>query len=474
MAESESTGLTEPGREEELDWTSKLPDEVLVSVLSFLTLKEAVSTSVLSSRWRNLWRWADLELDFDGSKVLVDMYDRLLHRNEPFVEEKRQWFKNWVNVVVSQLHNAPKLKKLRVVFSLTNQCNCERDIDRWLEFSISRRVESLHLDLQVPPDYQYRLDYDYAFSEECYNHIKAPAGLRDIKFLTSLRLNCVDIRGEVLEHFVHNCPLLEELVVRMSNSLKMLRVVGSSQSPLRLKHLELRYCNSLKSLEINHAPRLVRLIFDNCFAVKEDLQVKNCPCLVDLTLGLYSARYDSTFKALYGNASQLKSMFLKIFWESGLLPLDMAEHTHLERLIIQVNGGSYGSLLRLTPLINACPRLHTVQVFLHTHYSENPYNGGPRDVGIVKRHRPSIKVVEIVGFSGFEMESDFVEYVMEYFVGLERLVIDRGLEAPFFYDGVTFGTRKSRVCSEEQACTAEKLALEFKSKAPPTLEFVVI
>ncbi|CAN1233509.1 hypothetical protein LINPERPRIM_LOCUS3931 [Linum perenne] len=42
---------------------------------------------------------------------------------------------------------------------------------------------------------------------------------------------------------------------------------------------------------------------------------------------------------------------------------------------------------------------------------------------------------------------------MDYFVGLERIVIDRGLTTPI---------------------SAKEMALDLKSKASPTIEFIVI
>ncbi|CAI0625581.1 unnamed protein product [Linum tenue] len=492
----DSAGLTQQGREEEekgvdgiektmtsafllteleeheLDLTSKLPDDVVIHLLSFLNLKEAIRTSVLSGRWRDLWKSANLALDFEAEKELLDIYNGWIIFDDHAMVKYRMWYKNAVNGVVRQLqqHNrATKHTKFRVGFTLTNPSNYDGDIDRWVEYAISKRVECLDLTFYVRCKGDTRKLY--VFSEACYNHIKTPDGLSDVKSLRSLRLNCVAVRTDILEHFISSCPLLEELAVaRASNSLKKLRVVGSSQSPLRLKYLELRYLDYLKSLEIDHTPCLVRLIYDECLRM-EELRVGNCPGLVDLNLGLHS-RYNFAFEAFSGCASQLKSLLLKTNSILGKLLSHVAEHPHLERLMIQVNGGGNRSLVELIPLVNACPRLHTLQVFLHT--SRCAFEFCDQDVVHTKMTRESIKVVEIVGFRGYEMDCQLVEYIMEYFVGLKRIVIDRAIETPFFYDEWLFGGKKIKACTQADADDAEKLALGFKSRAPPALEFIVI
>ncbi|ESQ41884.1 hypothetical protein EUTSA_v10013420mg [Eutrema salsugineum] len=65
------------------DRISILPEPLLCHILSFLTTEEAVWTSVLSSRWRYIWKWVPrLELDssdFTNDKTCVDFIDKFLN-----------------------------------------------------------------------------------------------------------------------------------------------------------------------------------------------------------------------------------------------------------------------------------------------------------------------------------------------------------------------------------------------------------
>ncbi|XP_040369631.1 probable FBD-associated F-box protein At5g38565 isoform X2 [Rosa chinensis] len=91
-----------------VDRISGLPDEILVSILSLLPLKEAQATSILSRRWQYVWAYCTT-LNFDDEKNLVRL--RLSDR-EALELEMCSYHDHGVKKVPlprSELQNAPML-----------------------------------------------------------------------------------------------------------------------------------------------------------------------------------------------------------------------------------------------------------------------------------------------------------------------------------------------------------------------------
>lgn len=120
-----------------VDRISALSDDLLGSILSLLTLKEATATSILCCRWKYLWTLTPM-LDFDGTELL------LLHDYE------RAKYVRWVDRVVaawcSRASSSTPLEEFRVYLDLTRDCT--RAVDDWLRFAVSRKVERLELNLR--------------------------------------------------------------------------------------------------------------------------------------------------------------------------------------------------------------------------------------------------------------------------------------------------------------------------------------
>lgn len=69
-------GLREKVQEEGI---SELPDEVLGSIVSLLTLKEAAASFTLSRRWRYVWTQT-MNRNFDADSILDNFYTKKTHQ----------------------------------------------------------------------------------------------------------------------------------------------------------------------------------------------------------------------------------------------------------------------------------------------------------------------------------------------------------------------------------------------------------
>lgn len=122
-----------------------------------------------------------------------------------------------------------------------------------------------------------RYDHYYTFPQKYYHSLKSGQGLSCIKSLRSLSFNAVNVTGELLEHFIHNCPLLDRLCVAYSSKLVSLKVVGSS---IQLKYLDVQSCYNIEKLKIS-APGLQSFKY---FGREIKLHAENVPQLVDVCI----------------------------------------------------------------------------------------------------------------------------------------------------------------------------------------------
>lgn len=89
--------------------------KILVSMVSFLPIKEAVATSVLSRRWRHVWK-SSMSLNFEA--VNFDAGSNYSY----FTNKCKHWqglqsinYADWVNHIVKQ-HRGQYIERFRVYF----------------------------------------------------------------------------------------------------------------------------------------------------------------------------------------------------------------------------------------------------------------------------------------------------------------------------------------------------------------------
>ncbi|KAL1205702.1 F-box/LRR-repeat protein 13 [Cardamine amara subsp. amara] len=208
-----------------VDYISNLPDCLLCEVLSKLPTKDIVKTSVLSTRWRNLWK--DIpRLDLDGEDfpfyyVFVDFVNRFLDFNrDSYLDSFKLSYPgdgNWV----------PDISLIR----------------RWIRAVIKLKVK--HLDfvddsggsiLFHIPSTIYTCQSLVSLKLCCVNvSILKSVSLTSLK---DIDLNIVKFPDDLaIERFISGCPVLENLVIRRPSyyDIEVLRVC--SQSLLSFTHV---------------------------------------------------------------------------------------------------------------------------------------------------------------------------------------------------------------------------------------------
>lgn len=180
----------------DLDRISNLPGHVVEQILSFLPIKEAVRTSVLSTKWR--YKSAMLpHLVFDNHCVSAHS------------------LVSFVNIVdhVLLLHIGPVHK-----FKLSNRdFLATSDIDRWI-LHLSR-CSIKEFILEIWKGNRYKLP-SCLFSCQDMIHlelfnclIRPPSTFKGFKCLKSLDLQHVTLDQNVFDNMIVCCPLLEKLTV---------------------------------------------------------------------------------------------------------------------------------------------------------------------------------------------------------------------------------------------------------------------
>lgn len=186
----------------DLDRISYLPGHVIDQILSHLSIKEAVRTSVLSSKWR--YRWATLpNLVFDNQFVCVAAQDHMIVKNK---------FLRTVDHVLL-LHSGPINK-----FKLSHRDLLGViDIDRWT-LHVSRKAVKEFV-LEIWKGQRYKI-HSCLFCCQSLTHLelfncwlKPPSTFKGFKNLKSLDLQHVTLAQDAFENLISGCPMLERLTL---------------------------------------------------------------------------------------------------------------------------------------------------------------------------------------------------------------------------------------------------------------------
>ncbi|ESQ48962.1 hypothetical protein EUTSA_v10022347mg [Eutrema salsugineum] len=261
------------------DRISALSDDLLVQILSLVPTKDAVTTMVLSKRWRFVWNMMT-KLEYTESYKAEKNVSDLLNKS-------------------LQLLKTPLLESLRI--QLGKQRPVDADVVKWVSNAVNRCVRELKLKFDFPlTTYPTTTSLPKRFYT-CktlvkltlsYNILVDVPSKACLPSLQSMCLKCVvykDQDSHVM--LLSSCPVLKDLVVVRKTVDNMTRSSVKVPSLQRLTYID---CSadrvSRRSLAVD-SPGLSCLNIFDPFGV--NCSIQNMPRLDEAVLSVVTSRFDS-------------------------------------------------------------------------------------------------------------------------------------------------------------------------------------
>ncbi|XP_058089619.1 F-box/FBD/LRR-repeat protein At5g56420-like isoform X2 [Magnolia sinica] len=266
-----------PNKMNSHDRISNLPEVVLHNILSLMPMKPAIRTSILSRRWRYLWRSRSIyTLISDSAEELV-------------CSRSAEEFVDGVNRYIN-LNQGKEVDTLQFFFYPGDQYAL--DYERWIKFAIEGGVRELDLDFchrylpfiliwgrPMEDRKPFKLPSNL-FSCDSLTHLNLsrcdlnlPSNFNGFRSLKVLHLQWVNINDDMLQSVLSKCSMLEKLSLIECDDVTSINI---SAPDLHLNSLTVSNCYA-GDLKI-FAPNLQSLHFN---ADVNDYWFDNISSLVD-------------------------------------------------------------------------------------------------------------------------------------------------------------------------------------------------
>ncbi|KAI3783518.1 hypothetical protein L1987_42602 [Smallanthus sonchifolius] len=434
------------GRPNLTDFISRMPDDVLVMILSLLPIKGAVVTSSLSTRWRFVWRNL-IQLNFDGTETLDDMAN-----NEKLCDLEEAKYINQVNGVINS-YNHPRVQVFRIRFDL--DCSYSQDIGEWIQFALDKKVEKLELDL---------MDKSCSIRDPAENYeVTLPSSsamVGQMQCLKNLFLKGVNLSKLTLNRILKNSPHLRTLYMYGSDLFPHIRVGGHD---IKLKHFKMVCCSGIESISL-YGFDLVSFTY---FGPEVEFHLTDLPKLKELDIGEVSLGLENNvFSQISHCALYLQVLVLDMWAPQKSLDVNaIIKLPNVKKLMLVMGAEEDDSLLEFTSIAQACPSLETFSISLHW-YSPMKRRRKVRHVAAPQLHQ-HLKLLEIIGYYGRISDLELAVYAIDNAVALKKIVIDPSCHA--FGEDLTKDD-----CLKRQPAARSSAKRQLTPILPPGVDLVIL
>ncbi|KAF7086911.1 hypothetical protein CFC21_090157 [Triticum aestivum] len=459
------------------DWISILPDDILVKILSLLTVSDAAMTDSLSTRWRHLWKNVDC--------LILDLYTLRMPESEIcYCHQKPCLRKAQVKKFVRKTngflrnHHGNRIKEFTVRFPLTS-VNAS-DLDHWIGFAASASTEKLCLDLydmnrssclDISPNEPYNFILSpfsdgrgCRLSELTLSNCTVrttPANLSGFACLHFLELSRVEIADATVSNIISNCCALKSLILAFCDQLIHLTVTCS-----QLLNLDVDFCDGLISVCI-HADNLEAFMYKGH---KINIEYKYATFLDTLRVHfIMKNQCPLDFISALPKLPKLETLILQF---SGPVQVSRAlRHTfrfaNLKMIVFFLVKSWKECICSLAYLLKAAPSLEYFGVHGFSKLKEQPSELNmtwPEDLTFVRLH-----IIVVKGFSGEPELMELLYFLLRRAPALKSLQLETRAYEPFLF-------RKEKHKSEdEERCryATEMASTHLAPKVPSTVAFSI-
>lgn len=229
-------------RTDTVDRISELPDPIILHILSFLRCpKDVTRTSVLSKKWRSTWA-SFLSFDFDQKSFTT-----------PGGVQQAE-FKRFVESSLST-RIAPLAWIQKFGLHITSfGPKLARHIDNWLCAAITKNVKELEISVERKRRRRYVVPR-IVLAAGSLTSLKLYGckldNFKDIQLpnLQHLSMKKMHINNNIIQSFVHGCPMIEDLRLVYCEGLEGLNI----STLVKLNRVEIHQCHGLERVEIEAA-----------------------------------------------------------------------------------------------------------------------------------------------------------------------------------------------------------------------------